>query len=66
MTSAGLLGCLFLLAIDGFERVGLPWEPTGQPIWIVFFGLLAATQFTYREVRRQYGKRALHEDQAPE
>ena len=60
--SVGSLAGLLLSAFDKLRWLGLPWDDAGFPMWLVFFGLIAVTQFTYREVHRQYGKRALGED----
>lgn len=60
---AGL--CVLILSIiHKAGWVNLPWEPTRWPGLFAIFLFCLATNFVYREVHRQYGKRALREDQA--
>lgn len=61
----GLCG-LVLSIIHRAGWVHLPWEPTLWPKWFAFFLFCLVTNFVYREVHRQYGKRALLKDQSPE
>ena len=57
--------CVLILSVIHREGwLNFPWDPARWPRWYLVFGLLMAGQFAYREIHRQYGKRALREDQA--
>lgn len=60
----GLLGSFLFGIFSEYGWLPLPWEPPFWPHSIVFLGLFLAEQFAYREVLRQYGKRAEREGQS--
>lgn len=61
---AGLAGGVLIGVFAEYDWLTLPWEPSSWPSLFVFFLLILATRFLDAEIHRQYGKRALREDQA--